>query len=104
VEIGGVTIPAGETVMLSLASANRDPDRFPDPDRLDVHRRDGGHLALGHGIHYCVGAPLARLETQIAVSTLLRRFPDLELAAPRDDLRWRPSMRARGLVALPVRF
>ncbi|MFD5367374.1 cytochrome P450 [Streptomyces sp. NPDC127103] len=104
VEIGGVTIPAGETVMLSLASANRDPDRFPDPDRFDVHRRDGGHLALGHGIHYCVGAPLARLETQIAVSTLLRRFPDLELAAPRDDLRWRPSMRARGLVALPVRF
>ncbi|OKJ64636.1 cytochrome [Streptomyces sp. CB02009] len=104
VEIGGVTIPAGETVMLSLASANRDPDRFPDPDRLDVHRRDGGHLALGHGIHYCVGAPLARLETQIAVSTLLRRFPDLELAAPRDDLRWRPSMRARGLIALPVRF
>ncbi|MFE5969622.1 cytochrome P450 [Streptomyces sp. NPDC056463] len=104
VEIGGVTIPAGETVMLSLASANRDPVRFPDPDRLDVDRREGGHLALGHGIHYCVGAPLARLETQIAVSTLLRRFPALELDAPRDELRWRPSMRARGLVTLPVRF
>ncbi|MET9539631.1 cytochrome P450 [Streptomyces sp. NPDC006553] len=104
VEIGGTTIPAGETVMLSLASANRDPARFPAPDRLDVDRRDGGHLALGHGIHYCVGAPLARLETQIAVSTLLRRFPHLKLAAARDELRWRPSMRARGLVALPVSF
>ncbi|MFF7191724.1 cytochrome P450 [Streptomyces sp. NPDC008222] len=104
VEIGGVTIPAGETVMLSLASANRDPGRFPDPDRLDLDRREGGHLALGHGIHYCVGAPLARLETQIAVSTLLRRFPALELDVPRDQLRWRPSMRARGLLALPVRF
>ncbi|MEU0395757.1 cytochrome P450 [Streptomyces sp. NPDC006208] len=104
VEIDGVTIPAGETVMLSLASANRDPDRFPDPGRLDVDRRDGGHLALGHGIHYCVGAPLARLETHIAVSTLLQRFPALALDVPRDELRWRPSMRARGLVALPVRF
>ncbi|MER6999338.1 cytochrome P450 [Streptomyces sp. NPDC000410] len=103
-EIDGVTIPAGETVMLSLASANRDPGQFPDPDRLDLGRRDGGHVALGHGIHYCVGAPLARLETQIAVNTLLRRFPALELDVPRDELRWRPSMRARGLVALPVRF
>ncbi|MFI1100276.1 cytochrome P450 [Streptomyces melanogenes] len=104
VRIGEVTIPAGETVMLSLASANRDPDRFPDADRLDVERRDSGHLALGHGIHYCVGAPLARLETQIAVSTLLRRFPNLALDVPRDEVRWRPSMRARGLVSLPVRF
>ncbi|MGW8952764.1 cytochrome P450 family protein [Streptomyces sp. NPDC055709] len=104
VEAGGVTIPAGETVMLSLASANRDPARFPEPDRLDLDRRESGHLALGHGIHYCVGAPLARLETRIAVSTLLRRYPALELDVPRDDLRWRPSMRARGLVALPVRF
>lgn len=104
VEIGGVTIPAGETVMLSLVSANRDPLRFPDPDRLDLDRRDGGHLALGHGIHYCLGAPLARLEAQIAVSTLLRRFPALALDVPRDELRWRPSIRARGLVALPVRF
>ncbi|MEW1636068.1 cytochrome P450 [Streptomyces sp. NPDC093801] len=104
VEVGGVRIPAGETVMLSLASANRDPERFAEPDRLDVDRRDGGHLALGHGIHYCVGAPLARLETQIAVGTLLRRFPGLALDVPRDELRRRPSMRARGLVALPVRF
>lgn len=104
VEIGGVKIPAGETVMLSLASANRDSARFRNPDHLDIDRRDRGHLALGHGIHYCVGAPLARLETQIAVSTLLRRFPALELDVPREDLRWRPSMRSRGLIALPVRF
>ncbi|MCH0539684.1 cytochrome P450 [Streptomyces sp. MUM 203J] len=102
--IGGVTVPAGETVMLSPASANRDPDRFPDPDRLDLDRRDSAHLALGHGIHYCVGAPLARLETGIAVGTLLRRFPALELDVPRDRLRWRPSIRARGLVSLPVRL
>ncbi|MFJ2907566.1 cytochrome P450 [Streptomyces sp. NPDC087212] len=104
VTVGGVTIPAGETVMLSLASANRDPARFRDADRLDVGREDGGHLALGHGIHYCLGAPLARLEAQIALSTLLRRFPGLELDVPRDEVRWRPSIRARGLVALPVRF
>ncbi|MFD5426735.1 cytochrome P450 [Streptomyces sp. NPDC127084] len=104
IAIGGVVIPAGETVMLSLASANRDPARFADPDCLDPDRHDTGHLALGHGIHYCVGAPLARLETQIAVRTLLHRFPGLELDVPRDALRWRPSIRARGLVALPVRF
>ncbi|MFD7612804.1 cytochrome P450 [Streptomyces sp. NPDC059828] len=104
IELDGVTIPAGETVMLSLASANRDPVRFPDPGSLDLNRRDPGHLALGHGIHYCVGAPLARLETQIAVNTLLHRFPALKLDVPRDELRWRPSIRARGLIALPVRL
>ncbi|MCB5169481.1 cytochrome P450 [Streptomyces bambusae] len=104
VEVGGVRIPAGETVMLSTASANRDPARFADPDRLDLDRRDGGHLALGHGIHHCVGAPLARLETQIAVAALVRRFPGLALDVPREALRWRPSVRARGLLALPVRF
>ncbi|MFJ5548756.1 cytochrome P450 [Streptomyces sp. NPDC093225] len=104
VELDGVRIPAGETVMLSLASANRDPERFAEPDRLVPDRKDGGHLALGHGIHYCVGAPLARLETEVAVGTLLRRFPALALDVPRADLRWRPSLRARGLLALPVRF
>ena len=64
ITIGGVTVPAGETVLLSLAAANRDPRRFPDPDRLDLGRDATGHLALGHGIHYCLGAPLARLETR----------------------------------------
>jgi cytochrome P450 len=104
VEIGGVTVPAGETVMLSLASANRDPQQFGCPERLDLARTDNGHLALGHGIHYCLGAPLARLETEIALGTLLRRLPELALDVPRAELRWRPSMRARGLLALPVRF
>ncbi|MEV4559331.1 cytochrome P450 [Kitasatospora sp. NPDC049285] len=104
VTIGGVTVPAGETVLLALASANRDPERFADPDRLDLHRRDGGHLALGHGIHYCLGAPLARLETELALTALLRRFPALALDAPTDHLRHRPALRARGLLELPVRY
>ncbi len=102
--IGGVTVPAGETVLLSLASANRDEQQFTDPDTLDLTRRENGHLALGHGIHYCLGAPLARLETEIALATLLRRFPDLALDIPRDELRHRPSLRARGLLALLVRY
>ncbi|MEV7681565.1 cytochrome P450 [Streptomyces sp. NPDC088341] len=102
VAIGDVTIPAGDTVLLSLSAANRDPDRFPDPDRLDLGREAAGHVALGHGIHYCLGAPLARLETEIALAELLERFEDLELAET--DLHWRPSLRARGLVELPVRY
>ncbi|MEV6941548.1 cytochrome P450 [Streptomyces sp. NPDC051172] len=102
VTIGGVTIPAGETVWVSPSAADRDPARFPDPDRLDLTRDASGHLALGHGIHYCLGAPLARAETEIAVAALLQRFPELELAD--DDLRWRRSLRARGLVELPVTY
>ncbi|WP_030564617.1 cytochrome P450 family protein [Streptomyces aureocirculatus] len=102
VTIGGVTVPAGETVFLGLGSAGRDPDRFPDPDRLDITRDAGGHLALGHGIHHCVGAPLARLELTVAIGALLERFPRLALGVPEQELRWRPSMRARGLLALPV--
>ncbi|AZS87911.1 cytochrome P450 [Streptomyces griseoviridis] len=102
VTIAGVTVPAGETVWVSLASANRDPGRFPDPDRLDIGRDTSGHLALGLGIHYCVGAPLARAETEIALAALLERFPRLALAD--DELRWRPSLRARGLAALPVTY
>jgi cytochrome P450 len=104
VVIGGVTVPAGETVLLSLAAAHRDPRRFPEPDRLDLGRDATGHLGLGHGIHYCLGAPLARLETGIALGALLERFPRLELDVPVDRLEWRPSMRTRGLRALPVRY
>ncbi|WP_405596470.1 cytochrome P450 [Streptomyces sp. NBC_01410] len=104
ITIGGVVIPAGETVLLSLAAAHRDPHRFTEPDRLDIGRDATGHLALGHGIHYCLGAPLARLETEIALAALLERFPRLELDVPYGELRWRPSMRARGLLALPVRY
>ncbi|WP_371550314.1 cytochrome P450 [Streptomyces sp. NBC_00554] len=104
VTIGGVTVAAGETVLLSLSAANRDPSRFPDPGRLDLGRDASGHLALGHGIHYCLGAPLARLETEIALSALLERLPDLALDADPAELRWRPSLRARGLLALPVTY
>ncbi|MFI2349143.1 cytochrome P450 [Streptomyces sp. NPDC019443] len=104
ITIGGVTIPAGETVLLSLAAAHRDPHRFTDPDRLDIGRDVTGHLALGHGIHYCLGAPLARMETEIALAALLERLPRLELDVPYGELRWRPSMRARGLLTLPVRY
>ncbi|MDJ0345707.1 cytochrome P450 [Streptomyces sp. H10-C2] len=104
VTIGGVTIPAGETVLLSLAAANRDPHQFADPDHLNITRDATGHLALGHGIHYCLGAPLARLETEIALAALLDRFPHLTLDVPPEALRWRPSMRARGLLTLPVRY
>ncbi|WP_030243124.1 cytochrome P450 family protein [Streptomyces sp. NRRL S-350] len=104
VTIGGVTVPAGETVLLALGSANRDPERFTDPDRLDLRRRENGHLALGHGIHYCLGAPLARMETAIALTALLRRFPRLALDVPVEQLRHRPTLRARGLLELPVRY
>ncbi|MFF2367411.1 cytochrome P450 [Streptomyces sp. NPDC058122] len=103
VTISGVTVPAGETVLLSLAAAHRDPHRFTDPDHFDIDRDATGHLALGHGIHYCLGAPLARVETEIALSALLDRFPDLALDVPPGELRWRPSMRSRGLLGLPVR-
>jgi cytochrome P450 len=104
VEIGDVTIPADEFVLVSLSSANRDGDRFPDADTLDVTRPAGGHLAFGHGIHFCLGAPLARLEGQIAIGRLIDRFPDLTLAAPPDELRWRNSTLLRGLESLPVRL
>lgn len=102
--IGGVSVPAGETVLLSLASANRDSERFPEPDRLALDRAANGHLALGHGIHYCLGAPLARLETEIALDALLTRFPRLALATPEAALHRRPSIRARGLLTLPVTY
>ncbi|MEV6673366.1 cytochrome P450 [Streptomyces sp. NPDC051162] len=104
IEIGGVTVPAGETVLLAVASANRDPRHFVDPERLDPNRDRSGHLALGHGIHYCLGAPLARMETETALAALLERFPSLELDVPREELKWRPSVRARGLISLPVRW
>lgn len=102
IEIGGVTIPAGETVLLSMASAHRDPAQFKDPDDFNPHLGRSGHLALGHGIHYCLGAPLARMELEIALAALVRRFPGLRLDVPREELRWRPSIRARGLISLPV--
>jgi cytochrome P450 len=104
VEIGGVTIPAREWVLCATASANLDPDRFGEPERLDVTRDAGGHVAFGHGIHYCLGAPLARLEGEIAFGALLARFPGLSLAADPATLRWRQSSLIHGLETLPVRL
>ncbi|MFC5804168.1 cytochrome P450 family protein [Streptomyces formicae] len=103
VEIAGVTVPRGATVLIASAIADRDPARFTDPDRLDITRQDNAHLAFGHGIHYCLGAPLARLEGQIAIGTALRRLPGLALAVPPGELRWRPGG-LRGPVQLPVTF
>ena len=104
VEIGGVRISRGDPVLVALSGANRDPARFGDPDRLDLGRDSAGHLAFGHGIHYCLGAPLARLEAEIAVSALLARFGSISLAVPAESLRWRPSTLIHGLESLPVRL
>jgi len=102
VRLGDVEIPAGEFVLVSLASANHDDRRFADPERLDIGREATGHLAFGHGIHYCLGAPLARLEGEVAFRQLFDRFPGLRLAAAPAELRWRNSTLIRGLVRLPV--
>ncbi|WP_372405482.1 cytochrome P450 [Streptomyces luteireticuli] len=104
VEIGGTLIPAGESVAVVLASASRDGAHFPDPDRFDIHRDTKGHLAFGHGVHHCLGAPLARLEGGIAFRTLLERLPDLALDTDPAGLTWRPSLMLRGLHHLPVTF
>lgn len=103
VEVAGVTIPRGALVLAVLASANRDPRQFPDADTLDLAREPNRHVAFGHGVHYCLGAPLARLEGQIAIGSLVARFGALRLAVPRDRLRWRPGLVVRGLARLPVR-
>jgi cytochrome P450 len=104
VELGGVHIGRGDPVLVSLSGANRDPARFGDPDRLDLGRDSSGHLAFGHGIHFCLGAPLARLEAGIAISGLLARFGSISLAVPAASLRWRPSTLIHGLESLPVRL
>jgi cytochrome P450 len=104
VTIAGVTIPRGALVFAVIASANRDASQFEDPDRLNLAREKNRHLAFGHGAHFCLGAPLARLEGQIAIRTLVRRLPDLRLAIPVESLRWRTTPILRGLEALPVRF
>jgi cytochrome P450 len=99
-EIKGVPIPTGTLVLGLTGAANRDPAQFAEPDRLDLGRDQPRHLAFGAGIHYCLGASLARLETQVAIGAMLRRFPALTLAAER--LVWRPSTTLRGLDSLPV--
>jgi cytochrome P450 len=97
-------IPQGEWVLAATCSANRDPGRFPDPDRLDLGRDAGGHVSFGHGIHYCLGAPLARMEAEVAIGALLGRFPRLSLAVPPQEVRWRPVSLMNGLESLPVRL
>ncbi|OAH09440.1 cytochrome P450 family protein [Streptomyces jeddahensis] len=105
-DIGGTFIAQGEAVLVGLASADRDGEKFPEPDRFDIRRAAGGHLAFGHGIHYCLGAPLARIEARVALRSLLDRCPDLALDADRDGPPgpWIPGMLIRGMRRLPVRW
>jgi cytochrome P450 PksS len=103
--VHGVTIPRGEMTLGVIGSANRDEAVFDRPTELDINRDPNKHLSFGQGIHFCLGAPLARMEAQIAFSTLLRRLPELRLKdSPPHALRWRPSMILRGLASLPVKF
>jgi cytochrome P450 len=104
VELGGHTIRRGDDVIVILGSANRDSERFEDADALDLERADTKHVAFGRGSHYCLGAPLARLEGEVALRALLTRLPGLRLAVPRDELRWRPVPLFRSLVSLPVEW
>ena len=104
VEIGGVPISKGSHVMLVLAAANHDAACVARPEQLAVRHRDAHHAAFGQGIHYCLGAPLARLEGEIAFTTLLTRLPNLRLADPTAPLDWRPAFELRGLSSLPVLF
>lgn len=103
-EIRGQKIARGELVLSSLLAANRDPQVFANPDIFDITRDPNRHIAFGHGIHYCLGAPLARLEGTVAFSTLLHRLPNLRLAVPLDDLRWSPYLLVHTLESLPVAF
>ncbi len=101
-EIGGRAIRRGQVVAVSLAAANRDPDRFPDPDRLDLARADNHHLAFGQGNHFCLGSQLAKLEAEIAVGSLVRRFPDLD--GDPETVVWRRSMILRGPESVALRL
>ncbi len=101
-EIAGVKVPRGTTLTLLLASANLDEAAFAGADRLDITRSPNRHVSFGLGAHYCLGAPLARIEARVAIPALLRRFPGLRLAIPPAAIRWRPGMGLRGLEALPV--
>jgi len=100
--LGGQQIRRRQAVIAVMAAGNRDPERFPDPDRLDLARPDNRHLAFGWAAHFCFGAPLARLEGQIAVSTLLRRLAALRLET--SALTWRTNLGLRGLTGLPITF
>jgi cytochrome P450 len=104
IEMHGTVIAKGDMVWISLMAANTDPEHFSAPEELDITREENEHLAFGKGLHYCLGAPLARLEGQIALDTLLRRLPDLHLKVHPEELRWRPGLLLHGLQELPVAF
>jgi cytochrome P450 len=104
VEFSGVTIPAGAMVYVVIASANRDEQQFEHADELNITRANNRHLSFGQGTHYCLGAPLARLEAKIAITALLRHMPQLRLACPPAQIRWKPGLILRGVQALPLEF
>jgi cytochrome P450 len=101
-EFAGVSFTTGQRVFIVNPSANHDPSVFENPDVLDLRRNPTGHVGFGFGLHYCLGAPLARLEGELAIGSLLRRFGNIELACSIDDLEWNPTMLSRGLQSLPV--
>ncbi|MFI7351432.1 cytochrome P450 [Streptomyces sp. NPDC049936] len=103
-ELAGTPVAAGDSVLVSLAAASRDPGHFPDPDRFDIGRAPRGHLGFGHGLHHCLGAPLARMEATVAVRLLLERYPTLAFATDPATLTWRTSTLLRGLAELPLRL
>ena len=102
--LGGVDIRRTDAVVVSWAATNRDPRRFAQPDTFDIRRGDSNHITFAHGIHYCLGAPLARLESQIAFASLLARCQDIQLAIPPDELSYRVTPNLRSLTALPITF
>ncbi len=102
VELGGKQLKKDQAVIAVMGAANRDPERFPDPDHLDIARSENKHLAFGSGAHNCFGAPLARIEGQVALETILRRLPGLR-SGP-DPITWRPNLTLRGLSVLHVEF
>lgn len=101
-QVGDTTIPAGEFILVSSAGANRDPAKYPDPDRFDIRRATKGHLGFSHGIHRCLGAELGRLEVSIGLGKILQAFSDVRFAAPTEEIRWRPGTFMRRLYSLPV--